>query len=352
MLIIGWHRAVSEKPPVSATSNFIPVSVLIPFRNEETNLPELIAHLKQQTYQATEFILIDDASTDNSVSVLTKLIEDDARFKLIQNLGEGKKQAITTGVKQAKGEVIVTTDADCKMDASWISTLVNYFNSDKAMMLVGPVTLNGDQTFFNTLQQSEFASLIGSAAAGVALGMPFMCNGANLAYRKKAFEAVGGFINNVQVASGDDEFLMRAIERQYPGSIGFVNDERALVLTKAMPNVQQFVAQRLRWASKWRHNNIQTKVLALGLIFIHSTFLWWIFSIPLETNTPWQLAGIFILSFRMIFEFIFLKSVTKFQRVKWSWLAFVTLQVVYPLYVVLIGLFSNFMPNSWKGRKI
>ena len=120
-------------------------------------------------------------------------------------------------------------------------------------MVFGGVKLEGS-SFFSALQSHEFLSLIGTGAATLWYGLPSMCNGANLAFRKAIFFEVGGYANNLHIPSGDDEFLMRKIFQLFPEGIQFVSDSDAVVSTPASLALKEFVHQRVRWAGKWKHN--------------------------------------------------------------------------------------------------
>lgn len=348
--MVGWHRVrVQEQLPLQQE---LSISVIIPFRNEMQHLPTLLNALQKQTYKKIEFLFVDDHSTDSSVSQIRSIVRADKRFQVIINNGQGKKQAITTGVQFARGEIILTTDADCMMGPEWVQSMVCCFGEPDVMLVMGPVILNHNQTWWGRLQQTEFVSLIASAAAGVGVGQPFMCNGANLGYRRAAFEAVGGYSQNQHIASGDDEFLMRSINQKYRDSVRFQSHNNSIVYTQASSSIKEFWFQRLRWASKWKHNAFHVQVLALGVLLVHTVFIVGMYFSVTESDLVLRSTALMMLLIKMLGELVFLKQVSDYWRVPWNWTAFITLQFVHPFYVVLTGLFSNFMPNTWKGRPI
>src|SRR5690606_17909477 len=164
--------------------------------------------------------------------------------------GIGKKAAIRTGLDYAKGDLIVTTDADCQMGANWLAVIEEFYHSQKLKMVIGPVALHAGDALFSQMQSIEFASLIGSGAASFKLGIPSMCNGANLAYSKEVFFEVNGFEDTMHLASGDDEFLMHKVVEKYPEKVSFLKNKEAVVKTNSMPDLNSFFNQRIRWASK------------------------------------------------------------------------------------------------------
>ena len=346
VLITGWQKAIHQIASPVDSEKVGRISILIAFRNEEQHLVPLLSDLVKQTYPDVEVILIDDHSTDRSVEVIQRFVETHKDFplRLGKNSSEGKKAAITAGVHLATGSVSATLDADCRVGPNWLKSLHDQFGDGTLQMLIGPVSIQGDGTFFSSVQSMEFASLVGSGAATAAWGFPTMCNGANLAFRKHAFLEVGGYEGNLHIPSGDDEFLMRKIAKRYPGSVRFNAHPESISVTKPVPSIGSFIQQRIRWAAKWKYNSsLAAKLLALFIFVVQISILlaMTMLSIPLLTG----------LGARAMVEFIFLRKILAFLRTPWSWRAFIFLQVVYPLYVVAIAIISNFLRYQWKGRR-
>jgi cellulose synthase/poly-beta-1,6-N-acetylglucosamine synthase-like glycosyltransferase len=273
----------------------------------------------------------------------------DPRFSAITNLGEGKKAALTTGIKFSDSEIIVTTDADCRMETRWLETMVARFQDPEVKFVFGGVKIEG-QSFFASMQSHEFLSLIGTAAATLWWGFPSMCNGANLAFRKSVFFEVGGYENNFHIPSGDDEFLMHKIFLSYPRAVRFVSDWRAIVRTSAV-SVRQFIHQRVRWAGKWNHNLSFSNILLAMFIFFFQVS---VIALPIAAlagyMNPYVASFLFLV--KVGIEYLFLKKVSNFLHVKWNWSAFLALQVIYPLYAVVIATISNSFSFDWKGRTL
>ncbi len=136
------------------------------------------------------------------------------------------------GVEKAGGEIIVTTDADCRLPIHWLQSIATSFHEGNVKMVFGGVRIKEDKSFFSKLQALEFCSLIGTGGAMAGLGIPILCNGANLAFLRSAFLEVKGYDGNLDIPSGDDEFLMRKIDRRFPGSIRFQPSEDSVVETR------------------------------------------------------------------------------------------------------------------------
>jgi hypothetical protein len=175
-----------------------------------------------------------------------------------------------------------------------------------------------------------------------------MCNGANLAFRKEAFIIVNGYDDDYHIPSGDDEFLMRKIVSRFPKSFCFLKDQQAVVTTIPQKKMTNLVHQRLRWAGKWRHNTSPTaKAMAVFIWMVQFATLTSMMMILIGTPLPFT----YLLAAKGILELVILFMYARFFSIKFDILSFVILQIVHPLYVLLIGGLSHFLTFTWKGRK-
>jgi biofilm PGA synthesis N-glycosyltransferase PgaC len=341
----GWEMAI-QKTVRGKHSTELRCSVIIPVRNEQHNIHSLINDLINQNYKNFEIIFVDDHSTDGTLVNLHKITLDN--FKVISTEGEGKKSAITSGIKYASGSIIVTTDADCSVGENWLRSINQMFQEQDINMAFGGVRFRNKINFFSSLQTLEFASLIGSGAAALSFGKPIMCNGANLSYKKSVFENVGGYDGNLNIPSGDDEFLLRKIESRYPNSIKFIADQDAIVTTEAQSSFYEFLQQRIRWAGKWRYNSsVYSKFLAVYILVVQCLTIFSLITIFIAFE-KWILIA---LAAKFISENAFLWRVCRYLKIRWRLLPVIALQFIYPFYVIGIGLASNFMSFNWKQRR-
>ncbi len=354
MLVVlnaGWINVIKLKAESIHPPRF--VSVILAARNEEANIGFLLDDLFSQEYppDQVEIIVVNDHSEDTTQAIVEEKIRKFpfSNCKVIKAAMEGKKSAIATGVALARGEVIVTTDADCRVGVLWLRSIQSCFN-DATKMVFGPVKIEQRESLFSKMQSIEFSSLIGSGAATMAFGIPTMCNGANLAFRREVFYEVSGYEGNLKIASGDDEFLMRKIAQKYPQGVRFNNAREGIVTTMPQKSISQFILQRLRWAGKWKHHqDFGSKLLAVYVFLFHVMVL----SLPVlyamgYLSGYWVVFGLLI---KLIVEFMLLYHVALWLTIRWHWSSFLLLQLFYSLYAVGIGIASLFIRPSWKGRK-
>ncbi len=353
ILMLGWVKVTCRT--FSSSNEPRTISIVVPFRNEASNLNELIKSFELLNYPKTcfEVWLVNDHSEDDSAQLIQSLIQDRPNYHLLDLPGNllGKKQAISLGVRSARGEIIATTDADCTVPPEWLMRINHSFRDERVRMVFGGVKIVAANSFFGELQALEFASLIGSGAASIGLGYFTMCNGANLAFRKSTFEAVNGYEGNMDIPSGDDEFLARKILSRYPRSIEFLNYRDSVVATAAMPSVKDFIHQRLRWSGKWKHNTfLLPRLLAVTVLVLQFLFFVLVISLFIAGSDLFT-TGCLVLV-KIILDGIFLYSVSRFLGLRWSYLSLLALQFIYPLYVVGIGIVSLGSGYDWKGRSL
>src|SRR5690606_26151722 len=231
-----------------------------------------------------EVILVDDDSNDNSVEVIKKVLDTsrlhrDTRtdISIINNERETnapKKDAITTAIHSAKHEWIVTTDADCLLPESWLNSLDDFIQQTTTKCIVGPVKYHDTNGFLNHFQSLDLLSLQGATIGGFGINKPFLCNGANFAYKKSVFNALKGFEGNINIASGDDIFLLEKVAKTYPKSVHYLKCEGTIVSTKPQKTWADLFSQRMRWAAKTSaYNTVFAKLTGLIVLLMNALFV-------------------------------------------------------------------------------
>lgn len=352
--ILGFNSLKDFKWKTTKTKTTF--SIVIPFKNEASNIPLLLQSLEALTYphKLFEVILVDDESTDESVALIETYKKQNTRLQLtvIPNKrysGSPKKDAIAVGVEKAEYDWIVTTDADCQVPHKWLSVLNAFIQSKNPHMVVMPVTYRITNKFLDKFQYLDFLSLTGCTAGGFGLGLPFMCSGANLAYRKATFNTVNGYEGNNHIAGGDDIFLMEKISKAYKGKVRYLKSVKARVTTLPQPNWGGLLHQRQRWAAKASayHNPFAKLVATVVFLMNFSLILFTVFSILNIFPGKLVLLG-FAVKFNLDF---FLMYVTAgFLKQHQKLFSYPLVSLLYPLFVTLTAFKSFFGTYTWKGN--
>ncbi len=350
LLLAGWNRSLkrAQHPPESGD---LRVSVVVPMRNEASNLPRLFEDLVRQQQPAHEIILADDHSADDTPMLCRQFVEANPAVRLVQLQSgcEGKKAALAAGIAIATGEIILTTDADCRLPASWTGAMSACFRQSNTLLVAGPVLLNGSSLLQRLLGMEQLA-LQAVAAASFGLDRPLFCSGANLAFRREAFQRAGGYSGNLHIPSGDDVFLMQRIRQQCDGNLLFCNSPAATIVTSPPETWTHLINQRIRWAGKWKALGAGTTSIAFFVFLFHMLVLtlpvWamnWVITLP-------QVLGLVFV--KWILEFILLSRVARCLGTAFSAADFLCAQFLFPLYVVLAGILALKKKTLWKGRII
>ena len=332
-------------------------SVLVAARNEAATLPQLLQALQSQLLPTAcfEVLIADDHSTDGT-AVLVAAAAADAPFALrlvrLPPGHTGKKAALAAAEAQARAAWVVCTDADCRPGPGWLQAYADLLAGQPDLHFVsGPVRLTPGGAWFDGVLGLEFAGLVGVGAACLAHGRPTMCNGANLAFRRRTFHEVGGYADNQGLASGDDEFLLHKMHQRYPAGVRFLAEARAVVDTSAPGTLRTLLRQRVRWASKWPHYRSsaprQLALLVLGANVSLALGLGLALSWP--ALGPWVMAS-WVLKLGAD-AWLLWPVLTLLHRPRWlAWL--LPLQLLYAPYALAVGLAGQRGGYRWKGRQV
>lgn len=354
LLLFYWSEI--NKNTSGVCSDYIKFSVIIPFRNEEKNLPVLINCLINQNYLSEnyEVILIDDCSDDNGPQWLRQTIEEQTlkHFKIIylsDSGHKGKKQALNKGIELAQNEWIITTDADCRVNKNWLSSLAFCIvNNPRILMISAPVCMQGENTALKKFQSLEFTVLNGIGGSLIQAGYPLLCNGANLCFKKSAFFSVEGYSGNENLASGDDIFLMQKISVSFPDSICFLKNPEAIVVTKPAETLAEFFHQRIRWMGKTFYTRPKGIILPAFVWFYHLLTLLSLAGIIFNRFYLIPFSVLFLAKF--LSEICFILPVLKFYGKNELIRIYPLTALIYLFYISILPLLSFKRAYSWKGR--
>lgn len=358
LLIYGFnkiklHKTNSLQPKTS-------FSIIVPFRNEERNILNLLDSISKLNYPKNlfELIFIDDFSDDNSAKIYNQwrikngLVES----TLLENLrlsNSPKKDAISRAIPIVKKEWIVTTDADCVVHPNWLLSFDNYIQNNDCQMIAGTVSVKKSNNPLHYFQYLDVLSLQGTTIGSFGLDEPFMCNGANFFYTKKLFLELKGFHGNDKFASGDDVFLLQKAIKSNSRMVHYLKNYEAIVFTKPEKNWVDFFMQRVRWASKTSsYNSDFAKALAIIVLLMNSFFIFLIFFQLYNFKfqvTNLLLTIVFCFFIKIVIDYILLWKTNKFVS-KSNFLIPIISSFMYPFYVLIVGFYSFFGNFYWKGR--
>ncbi|PKN72198.1 MAG: hypothetical protein CVU50_08640 [Candidatus Cloacimonetes bacterium HGW-Cloacimonetes-3] len=349
-----WFGYRHHKPVITYKKRT--VSVVIVARNEAKNLSALFLCLQNQDYpkELFEVILADDDSEDNTGEVAERFIAagmnlNYLRVKGRESVTSPKKHAMEKAISKAKGEILLTTDADCILPKTWVSSMISLFTEDVSMVAGYSRTFIPNWSKASILHKYEhldFALTYMVLAGGYTLGKSWACIGQNLAYRKSAFEDVGGFDKIRHLISGDDVNLMQLMRRK-GHKIVFNFLPSSFVYTHPVKSWHQLVNQRSRWASNMKYQlkfNPEFFFILLTMAFIYwGGLVMMLFSFKL---------GLFIFAFRILIENIMASyarsSFGVSSRMMLFYPIWLVIQTFFLVFTMVLGQFNIFV---WHGKR-
>jgi len=362
ILIMLYSRGWFSLKPFKSNNDIRPdlkASVIIPARNEAANITFLLEDLAVQNLPSKhmEVIVVDDNSTDNTADKVRQFMakNPELNMRLITMPEQSqtrtfKKLAISTAIGESEGELIITTDADCRVGKAWLTNILCYYTANQPKMIIGPVSFHHEKSVFEKMQSLEFLSLIAITGGAISIGKPVMCNGANLAYEKKAFYETGGFDQD-SFASGDDVFLLLKMLKKFGGSsIHFLKSFDAVVYTEAQKTIREFYHQRTRWASKNKGYDLRILFVSFTVYMVNMLLV----AGGIATLFYDRLLGFFLWAvfIKILIDMPILIGITTFVKRNKMFLYTIPLIIFYPLYIVLIGALGMMGNYQWKGRKV
>lgn len=336
-------------------------SIIIPARDEATNIASCIESILANSYSNFEVIVIDDHSEDRTAAIVTEIGQRDSRVHLWKMsellpkdmlLNSYKKKAISLAIERAQGDYIITTDADCTVGKHWLALFAHKIAVSKSVFIAAPVKFVDNGSFLGRFQCLDFISLQGVTIAGVSANALSMCNGANLCYQKVAFATVNGFDGVDKLASGDDMFLMYKMMRAFPQQIAYLYHRESIVETLPMPDLSSFVNQRIRWASKSNNYDDKRIIVVLVLVYLANLLLLLYPFLAMAYGVIiwkyWLLAFIAKTAVEMLFMVPVAQFFNQGYMIKW----FPIMEPFHIIYTIALGFLGKTKSYRWKGRKV
>ncbi|MFC1513379.1 glycosyltransferase [candidate division KSB1 bacterium] len=329
------------------------VSIIIPARNEEKNLKRCLESLEKLNYpkEKLEIIIVNDHSTDNTCKIAESFCERNGHFSLL-NLSDhteaekGKISALKAGFSNTQGEIVLQTDADCRVQPDWVNAMISRFKENTG--IVGGVTLietkNKINACFGYLQSLDWLYLIGVGAGAYRIGIPLSSFGNNIAIRRMAYSDAGGYEKIPFTFTEDFAIFRNIIKSGWKASYSLENN--SVVQSLSPENIKSFINQRLRWTAGG------IKLAGMGVLLLLSAFILHILvpaGLLLNDITGLSLK---IFSLTFLLDLIFLSVLSLKTKRAGLLLIFPVFELYYYLYTTVLGLIFPFSTTlSWKERK-
>jgi cellulose synthase/poly-beta-1,6-N-acetylglucosamine synthase-like glycosyltransferase len=344
LLSIGSKRKFSKIDDAKLEQ----ATVIVAARNEEKNILNCLESLSKLEYpdDKLEIIIVDDESTDNTEKIVQNFIEDKPNFKLIKpskDFGQtfGKARAIANAVEIAKGEIILTTDADCTVSSTWAKTIASYYR-DNVVMVCG-YTNQKNENLFEAVQDMDFIYLLTVGGGAINLGKPLSAIGNNMSYRKSAYYEVGGY-ESIEFSVTEDFQLLMAMNKLNGKKIIFPADAESLVTSEPCPNFKTLFLQKRRWAvggmkSRWDN-----------LLIISTGF--WVAVCSLLIPFFYSPELIYLLLLKVFADLFMVYFIYKRLKLKFNLFYFISFQIYQTIYFGIVGVSLLFSRKViWKGRE-
>lgn len=361
-LLVGGYAAglfwftrgiFAQRPPCGDPPG---LSVVVAARNEAERVPGLLEDLARQELPARqwEVILVDDASTDGTAARCRELWRGASPLRVLSAAGSGKKEALAQGIGVARGPVVLCTDADCRVPPGWAAGMAGCFEPGVEMVvgfsqIAAPGQTRGGR---EGLEALDFLLLMGAALGSASQGVALAASGQNLAFRRAAFSAVGGYAQVAHRASGDDVLLLQLLRRRAPEGIRFCTAPGTFVVHPPSDSWRALLTQRARWASNAPYQLLLnpgffayiTLVFGANLSLAAAPLLWhlgaarpgsllalWALKAIAEAGLCWRATGFF--------------GRRELRRYFPLWSA------LQPFYLVLAGVLGTLGVFTWKERQ-
>ena len=334
-----------------STPKRISISVIVCAKNEGENVAQFIPILAEQDYPDYEIILIDDASSDNTLEIFEEFEKQYSNVRLVKVQNNeafwgNKKYALTLGIKASKKDYLLFTDADCfPASKDWITTMSSQFTMHKTIVLGYGAYEKVANSFLNKIIRFETMLTAVQYFSWTKMGHPYMGIGRNLAYKKEEFYNVKGFINHMKIRSGDDDLFINQIATSKNTAICYVPE--SFTYSQPKTTFKAWFTQKRRHVSTARYYKAFDKI-QLALFYVSQLLFLLLAIILLAFQFQWIIV-LSLIGFRYIFTWItlgFSAGKLKEKDVMY-WFPFIEIVLIFTqLNVFIMNIFSK--PVYWK----
>ena len=355
--ITRFIKGLSKLAPGINTQQYS-VVVLVPARNEERHIQACVNSLLQQDYPKDKYriIVIDDQSTDGTAEVVRRLAQEHSKQLALLSATERpagvspKINALQYGIRESADDLVFTTDADCQVSSRWISSSMKYFETNVGVVTGTTLYQNSNATppqLFG-IQFLDFLSHTACAAGAIGNGKVNNCNGSNMAFRRSAYDEIGGYGSLAHLNCGDDSLLAQKIAATSRWKVRFSLDKSSFVTTAPASSWSELFHQRMRWASQTADYHPDT------LVFLISSFLYYLAltAVFLGSLFHFQWIAFFVIAYvpKLLVDYIILKKFTSFSGTE-HLMKFYPEAAVVHIPIILFAVFGGFFGRfKWKDR--
>ncbi|MCF7804652.1 MAG: glycosyltransferase [Candidatus Marinimicrobia bacterium] len=346
--MMGVRKAVRLNGKMHGTASLPSVSVIVPARNEESNLITCIDHLLMQDYPSElyEIILVNDRSSDQTSQIISGYAEKHPNVTAMnvvpsQTGSADKKGAIALGVEASRGDILMTTDADTRNNPDWVREMASSFEPGTGVVF-GMTVFQGNGHPLDHYQALDTGTLNLVSAAMAANGTAVTCSGANMAFRRQAYEDANGYNGHLHIRAGTDDLLLQRIDKYTKWLIKPLVTPKSFVYTAPVDNLRGMINQRARWAStgivypkRWIRGYLVLLYLSL-VAFVAAPFL-----------VSWPVAAA-IWGVKLIADLLMAKQITRTLQDKSLWRGFLSVFFGQPVIVTVAGLLGTLGKFTWK----
>jgi glycosyltransferase involved in cell wall biosynthesis len=337
--------------PIKATQKNIGISVIICAKNEADNLTENIPLILEQHYKPFELVLINDNSSDETLEVMERFKQEHNQIKIVdvkpvEKFWGNKKYALTLGIKAATYDYLLFTDADCQpLSKQWISEMSSHFTNEKSIVIGYGAYKKVKGSLLNALIRFETFMTAVQYLSYAKIGLPYMAVGRNLAYKKAQFFEANGFINHMDIMSGDDDLFINQVATK--NNVALSVCEKSFTESIPKSSFRSWILQKRRHISSARHYKPQHQFL-LALFYVSQVLFWALAIILLLFLFQWKIVvGLIIIRFITQYIVLYFSSKKLNETALIIFLPFLEILLIsFQFFIFIKNLISK--PHNWK----
>jgi cellulose synthase/poly-beta-1,6-N-acetylglucosamine synthase-like glycosyltransferase len=355
LLVLSWFAAgfvLTQFFKNETPNQGVPLTIIICARNEEQHIAACLNSILKQNYDASkvQLIFINDASSDYTLPIATTILKKAPfNYRIISNkIQKGKKQSITYAMDFAAHELILLRDADTfTKSLNWLQSVTGFYLKTNSDLIIGPVAVSNHRVLLWALQAIENNILTVITCGSAYFKKAFLCNGANLIFKKEVFIKTKGFSSHIQYLSGDDVFFLEDVKKISGTKICYLKSPEALVYTYPVYSFGALMRQKIRWASKFKQNKNPIN-FGLGLLIFAVNAVWVFCFIESFSNAVYQSRAFVFVVIKLSIDILLLFLASRFIKNKNLLWFSLPAGCVYPFYSCVVAVLSLFIKPKWK----